>query len=223
MNRERLNDHAASDSNGDSSLPSPPNATAELRGEFLQDRVVHTYDGIEEYDNRLPRWWLYTLFGTIAFAFFYYFHYQVFRIGDSPEVAYGREVSAAQAVAAERARNSGLLNDDTLTTLASDPATVSKGHDLFATSCAPCHGPAGGGNIGPNLTDAFWIHRGNPQAIYTTISSGVSAKGMPAWGPQLGAERVQAVTAYVVSLRDTNVEGGKPPQGDREVSVAAGR
>ncbi|MEO6420141.1 MAG: c-type cytochrome, partial [Polyangiaceae bacterium] len=76
-----------------------------------------------------------------------------------------------------------------------------------------------GGTIGPNLTDSYWIHGGAPDKIYATIHDGVLAKGMPAWGAQLGNSQVQSLTAFVLTLRDTNVAGGKPPQGEPEGAV----
>ena len=109
-----------------------------------------------------------------------------------------------------------------LATIAKDPATLAQGKDVFVSTCAPCHKPDGGGNIGPNLTDAYWIHGSKPTDIYRTVTEGVPAKGMPTWAPVLGEQRVEAVVAYVISIENTNVPGGKAPQGElaREVTVA---
>ena len=85
---------------------------------------------------------------------------------------------------------------------------------LSRQSCEACHTANGGGNIGTNLTDNAWIHGGRATQIYRVVLEGVPAKGMVAWGPQLGDERVQSVVAYVLTLRNTNVPGGKAPQGD---------
>jgi cytochrome c oxidase cbb3-type subunit 3 len=95
-------------------------------------------------------------------------------------------------------------------------SVVTSGKDIFAAACAPCHGADGGGRIGPNLTDAYWLHGGSPESIQRSVHDGWVDKGMPAWGPSLGEYRVREVAAYVVSLRGTNVAGGKPPQGTRE-------
>lgn len=179
-----------------------------------QDKVVHSYDGIEEYDNHLPNWWLVTLFATIVFGIGYYFHYEVLRSGPSQLEAYEQSVAADRAAAAARARRAGALTDETFATLARDPAIVRAGQGVFTAQCVACHGPNGGGTIGPNLTDNAWIHGPRATQIYRTISEGVPARGMPAWGPQLGEERSQAVTAYLLTLRNTNVAGGKAPQGD---------
>jgi len=179
-----------------------------------QDTVVHSYDGIEEYDNHLPNWWLFTLFATIVFGIGYYFHYEVLQSGPNQMAVYEASVAADRAEAAARARRMGALTDATFVTLSRDPATLRAGQAVFMAQCVACHGPNGGGTIGPNLTDNAWIHGARPTVMYRTITEGVAARGMPAWGPQLGEERTQAVTAYLLTLRNTNVPGGKAPQGD---------
>jgi len=178
-----------------------------------EDRVVHAYDGIEEYDNHLPNWWLVTLYGAMVFALVYWFHYQVLHTGPSLAQSYETSVAADRRAAADRARRAGAMTDESLVALSRDPATVQVGRGVFAQSCVACHAANGGGGIGPNLTDSAWLHGNRPTQMLATVNEGVLAKGMPAWGPQLGLDRVQAVTAYVMTLRDTNVPGGKAPQG----------
>lgn len=178
-----------------------------------EDRVVHAYDGIEEYDNHLPNWWLVTLYGAMVFALVYWFHYQVLHTGPSLAQSYETSVAADRRAAADRARRAGAMTDESLVALSRDPATVQAGRGVFAQSCVACHAANGGGGIGPNLTDSAWLHGNRPTQMLTTVNEGVLTRGMPAWGPQLGLDRVQAVTAYVMTLRDTNVPGGKAPQG----------
>lgn len=173
------------------------------------NKVVHEYGDIQEYDNHLPNWWLWTLYGTIFFAIGYWFYYHGFNAGELPVAELRRET-------VEAAQRAGKGADDTvLATLAKDPASIKEGQSTFTTLCAPCHAPTGGGTIGPNLTDEYWLHGGAPMAIYKTVKEGVVAKGMPAWGPQIGEAKTQAVTAYILSIRNTNVPGGKAPQGDK--------
>jgi cytochrome c oxidase cbb3-type subunit 3 len=183
-------------------------STSKIPGE---NEVIHEVDGIREYDNRLPNWWLYTLFGTIVFAFFYWFHYHVFETGETPRKEYKREMAALM----EKQGKSVPMTAEALMDLSKDGKTVSDGATVFSTTCAACHAATGGGNIGPNLTDEYWLHGGAPEQIFASIRDGYPQKGMPAWGPQLGDKRVQAVTAYVLTLRNTNVPGGKPPQGEK--------
>jgi cytochrome c oxidase cbb3-type subunit 3 len=178
-----------------------------------QEERFHVYDDIVEHDNKLPLWWQLTLYGAIVFALIYWFGRRFDAI-QTPAQAYNEVVAAERAAEAERARARGTVDDDMLVTLSRDPATVTKGKATFAATCAPCHRADGGGVIGPNLTDGYWIHGNRPMDVFRTISEGVPAKGMPTWGPQLGQDRVLAVTAYVVTLRNTNVTGGKAPQGE---------
>jgi cytochrome c oxidase cbb3-type subunit III len=185
-----------------------------------QDKVIHEVDGIQEYDNKLPNWWLYTLYGAIAFAAVYWFHYEVAGFGESPIAAYEVEMDRAAAEQAARIKAAGVMTPEALSALAKDKGTVEQGRQVFAQTCAACHGANGGGVVGPNLTDEFWIHGAGSDQIYKTIRDGVPEKGMPAWAAQLGPDRVQAVTAYVISLRGTNVAGGKAPQGERDESLS---
>lgn len=181
-----------------------------------ENKVIHVVDGIEEYDNKLPNWWLYTLYGTIAFAALYWFHYHVSGFGDLPRAEYQAEMDRVAAIEAARIKAAGAVTPEALAALAKDKGTVAQGKQVFTQTCAACHRQDGGGVVGPNLTDDYWLHGSAPDKIYNTIVNGVPDKGMPAWGAQLGIDRVQAVTAYVVTLRGTNVAGGKAPQGERE-------
>lgn len=180
-----------------------------------RDRVVHEYDGIQEYDNRLPNWWLYILFATMAFGLCYWVYYHTLKAGEMSYARYEREMAADYAAAAARARALGAVTPESLRTLARDPRTVDEGRQIYAQNCAACHGPGGGGLIGPNLTDEFWIHGGAPDRVFRTVSEGVISRGMPAWGQQLGPQRVQSVVAYLLTIRNTHVSG-RPPQGQRE-------
>jgi cytochrome c oxidase cbb3-type subunit 3 len=175
--------------------------------------AVHVYDGIEEHDNQLPNWWLWTFGGSILFAFAYIYVYHQGGFLDLPRVAHDKD---EQDRAAEEAKRTGVVSSASLLALSRDGNKVSEGKQAFEQNCAVCHRADGGGNIGPNLTDKFWLHGGAPDKVFATINKGVPDKGMAAWGPQLGSDRVQAVTAYVLTMRNGNVAGGKSPQGDAE-------
>ncbi len=179
-----------------------------------KDRVIHEYDGIQEYDNRLPNWWLYTLYGSVVFAAVYWIGYHTLRSFDLPRAEYDQQAVAAQARYAEQLKTSGSVTPEALTALSHDPTTVAQGKEIFTTNCAACHKADGSGLIGPNLTDGAWMHGGKADQIYKTINDGVPDKQMPTWGPVLGPQREQAVTAFVLSIRDTNVPGGKAVQGN---------
>lgn len=181
-----------------------------------ENKVIHEVDGIQEYDNKLPNWWLYTLYGTMLFGAGYWFHYQTSGFGDLPRAEYQQEMDKAAANEAARIKAAGVMTPESLTALSKDKGTVAQGKEVFTSTCVACHRADGGGVVGPNLTDDYWLHGATSDKIWKTISAGVPEKGMPAWGPQLGHERTQAVTAYVISLRGTNVPNGKAPQGERD-------
>jgi cytochrome c oxidase cbb3-type subunit 3 len=92
---------------------------------------------------------------------------------------------------------------------------VEAGKVVFTTYCVPCHRPDGGGLIGPNLTDDYWIHGGRPSEIIKTVTEGVLAKGMPNWGKMLKQEQVESASAYVLTLHGTNPPNPKEPQGTK--------
>jgi cytochrome c oxidase cbb3-type subunit 3 len=190
-------------------------SAAEVGPEVHEDSAQHVYDGIVEHDNKLPLWWQLTLYGAVVFAMVYWFGRRLDVI-PSPDQAYAHEVAIQRAADADAARKRGTIDDAMLATLGRDPATIAQGKAIFTTTCAPCHRADAGGNIGPNLTDAYWIHGSGPTSIFHSVEDGVPTKGMPTWGPQLGEQRVETVVAYVLSIRDTNVPGGKAPQGVRE-------
>jgi cytochrome c oxidase cbb3-type subunit 3 len=180
----------------------------------------HEYDGIREYDNKLPNWWLYTLYGAIVFSVGYWLVFHPFGVGKLPRERYVVEMTTAAE--AQLARMEGQeIDDEALTLMASIPERVEAGRQVFGTFCVVCHTESGGGSVGPNLTDAYWIHGGAPTDILLTVTQGVPDKGMAAWGGQLGPRRVQAVVSYVLTLKNTNAPGGKAPEGNREGEAPA--
>ncbi len=182
------------------SLPAGPPAGRDIETD-------HEYDGIREFDNPLPRWWLLTLWGSIIFSMGYWFYYH--NIEGQPG---SYEVLAAEMVAVEELRVGPALSDEELLALTKDAAVLESGKATFMTYCLACHGPDGGGTVGPNLTDAYRIHGHTPGDALRVVTSGIPAKGMAAWKPVLGAAKVRDVTAYVLTLPDSPVEG-KAPQG----------
>ncbi len=175
-----------------------------LRTDEIQGDVIHEYDGIEEADNLLPRWWLMTFYGAIAFAFAYWIYFHTLEIGLAPNAQYAKEKELQLAAR--------VVTEAELIELAQDPKVIQLGQKVFRTNCVSCHSDRGQGKNGPNLTDAYWLHGGSPTDIHKTIAYGVPLKGMIAWIPRLGPKSVGAVTAYVLSIRNTNV-AGKAPEG----------
>ena len=181
----------------------------------------HAFDGdIIEFDNRLPQWWLWTFYLACIFSFFYWIHYHVLKTGPLSRAEFNAEMAVWDAEMAKR-----VVTDDDLVAKAKDPTVLAAGKEVFMVNCVACHSAAGGGMLvvegsapvplpGPNLTDKFWIHGGKPSEIYKTITKGVPEKGMVAWETTLGPAKCQAAAIYVMSLRNTNVKGGKEPQGN---------
>ncbi|MCX6126232.1 MAG: c-type cytochrome, partial [Proteobacteria bacterium] len=99
-----------------------------------------------------------------------------------------------------------------------DGGMVERGKETYTSTCSPCHGPDGGGVVGPNLTDEFWIHGGTPEKIQALISEGAVEKGMPSWEPVLGLDKVRELTVYVMTLKGTKPVTPKDPQGAKEVT-----
>ncbi len=177
-----------------------------------EDRLLdHEYDGIREYDNPMPRWWLWIFYATIVFVPLYYFLPAPF--GEGPGTVAQYEADVARHLASQPPDAGPAISDEALITMAARAGVIAEGKAVFAQNCAVCHRADGGGVIGPNLTDDAWIHGGAPTAIHRTIVDGVLAKGMPGWGKLLKPAQVDAVSAYVISLKGTNPPAAKAPEG----------
>ncbi len=172
--------------------------------------IEHNYDGIQEYDNPLPRWWVYLLYATIVYSILYYLNVPGVGVGQGRLANYEADVAAFKAA---HPQPTGGVSPEQLAALATDQAALAVGQQVFATNCVPCHRADGGGSIGPNLTDDFWIHGSTLAAVHKTIDEGVLAKGMPNWGKLLKPDQVNAVTIYVASLKGTNPPNPKAPEG----------
>jgi cytochrome c oxidase cbb3-type subunit 3 len=177
---------------------------------FDQERLLdHNYDGIQEYDNPMPRWWVWIFWATIIFSLLYWIDAGGFMRGPGRIADYERTM----ADAAKKFPSSAGADAATLAALAKDPSALALGKTVFTTNCAVCHRADAGGNIGPNLTDEYWLHGGTITEINHTINVGVLDKGMPNWGKMLSQQQVNAVTVYVASLRGSNPPNPKAPQG----------
>jgi cytochrome c oxidase cbb3-type subunit 3 len=172
----------------------------------------HAFDGIQEYDNKLPNWWLWILYGSIVFSLAYWLVLHTIGAGDLPHAALEKDMIAAAELQLARAAEGGLSNES-LQLMTTIPARVAEGEALYLQYCAVCHQNDGSGSVGPNLTDDYWIHGNTPMDQHAVITNGVTAKGMAAWGNQLGPTRVELVTAYILTLQGKNLPG-KAPEGE---------
>jgi len=172
----------------------------------------HDYDGIRELDSKIPPWfaWLFVL--TILFGVYYMLNYHVFATGKLSHEEYEQEMSIAAAEKEALIKSGALVNEETVTQL-TDAADLQSGKQIFETNCIACHAADGGGIVGPNLTDKYWIHGGGIKNVFKTIKYGVPDKGMISWQSQLNAKQIQDVASYVLSLQGTKPANPKPPEG----------
>ncbi len=170
----------------------------------------HEADGIKELDNLLPRWWVWLFNLTIAFAVVYMVYYHVVKAGDLSAAEYTKEWKRGEEVkhASIAKFEAGIAS----LTPSADKLVLADGHNLFLTHCAPCHRPDGGGLVGPNLCDDYWIHGSNYVDSVKTIINGVPAKGMLAWRGVMNPDQIKAVSSYIYTLRGTNPKNPKPPE-----------
>ena len=174
----------------------------------------HNYDGIKELDNNLPPWWLYGFYATIIFAGIYMARYHIFD-GASQREEYLVEVAEAKAAVEEYKKNAKGLIDANTVELLTGEQDINAGKAIFSGNCAACHKIDGGGGIGPNLTDSYWILGGGIKNVFNTISEGGRAgKGMVAWKTDLKPEEMAQVASYVLSLHSTTPADPKEPEGE---------
>jgi cytochrome c oxidase cbb3-type subunit III len=172
----------------ESAKPTPPPE------ESVRD---HVFDGIQEYNNRMPNWWLITLYASIAFSIGYWFYYAQSGV----PLADGDRVTQEMArIEAAKMASNLVLDDENLWLMSRNAVLASAGKQTFESTCASCHGANLAGGIGPSLVDGNWLHGGTPTDVYKVVNEGVLVKGMPAWGPVLGARKVSEVVAYIMSL-----------------------
>ncbi|MBX9912456.1 MAG: cytochrome-c oxidase, cbb3-type subunit III [Pseudomonadaceae bacterium] len=183
-----------------------------------QQTLGHSFDGIEEYDNPLPKWWFMLFIGTIIFAIGYLILYP--GMGKWTGIFPGYEGGWTQVKQYEREMDKGDKEYGPLyakyaampiSEVAKDPQALKMGGRLFASNCSVCHGSDAKGAYGfPNLTDGEWRWGGDAEAIKTTLLGGRHAV-MPAWGEVLGDAGVSNVSAYVL----TEIAGRKLPESNK--------
>lgn len=168
----------------------------------------HVYDGIEEYDNPLPRWWFMLFIATIIFSLVYLILYP--GLGNFKGVLGWSQEKSWQEEKQKADEKYGPIftayANTSIEELQSNKKALLSGQRIFANNCSVCHGSAATGSYGfPNLTDNDWLYGGSPENIKTAILYG--RKGaMPAWGAILGEEGVNAVAEYVMSMSGRDVD-----------------
>lgn len=178
----------------------------------------HEYDGIKELDNELPPWWVYLFYATIVFSVVYLARYELFG-GDTQIDEFNKSMELARIQVEEYKKNAPDLLTAEQVTVLTDPADLAVGKTLYDINCIACHKADGGGSIGPNLTDEYWILGGSIKDIFNTImEGGRDGKGMIAWKQQLSPTEIQQISSYIVTLQGTNPPDAKEPEGDRYIA-----
>ena len=197
-------------------------ATRKRSNEAAEGKVTgHSWDGLEEYNNPLPRWWLWLFYITIAFSLVYIVLYPTIGnyggvLGWSSDSEYKQEMADADAKYGPIFTK---LAEQDVATLAQDPQARQIGQRLFLNYCATCHGSDAGGGTGfPNLADKDWLYGGEAETVKASIMNGRRGV-MPPWGAALGEQGVDEVSHYVMSLSGREVDAAKASAGQARYSM----
>lgn len=178
---------------------------------LTNERLIkdHTYDGIQELDNDLPPWWKWLFYLTIVFAIIYSVRLFVFHADD---LVQAREYEIVVDEAA--ADNPDAANFEVV--LLTDPADLATGKETWTKICSACHLVDGGGIVGPNMTDDYWIHGNTVEDLYRIVADGVIEKGMIPYKTQLSDKaRLQVVSYILTEIVGTTPATPKAPEGDK--------
>lgn len=182
--------------------------------------LEHDYDGIKELDNDLPPWWVYLFYATIIFGVIYIGKYHLFG-GDNQIQELEKDMMIAQKEIEEYKKTAPDLLTADKVVLLTDAGDIAAGKAIFDANCVACHRADGGGGIGPNLADEYWILGGDVKEIFNTImEGGRDGKGMVSWKQQIKPSDIQKVASYILSLQGTNPADGKAPEGDKVAASA---
>lgn len=185
----------------------------------------HNYDGIRELDNVLPPWWVYLFYGTIIFGAIYLVRFEIMGYNNQDQ-EYQAEVKQAKIDIAEYMKTAPDMMSKEKVTLLTDASSLAAGKAIYTTNCVACHRPDGGGQIGPNLTDTYWILGGGIKNVFNTImEGGRDGKGMVSWKASIKPSDIQKVASYVLSMQGTNPKDAKPMEPEavewKEETIAA--
>ncbi|MDH3264227.1 MAG: cytochrome-c oxidase, cbb3-type subunit III, partial [Paracoccaceae bacterium] len=203
------------------------------RTEGEVETTGHSWDGIEEYNNPLPRWWLWTFYLTIAWGVIYTILYPAWPLVSRATpglLGFSTRAQVAEEIAAVEATNAaieGKLAAAELTEVAADPElnlyATNAGAAVFHTWCAQCHGSGAAGAVGyPNLLDDDWLWGGDIEAIHLTVSHGIRNTDdpearyseMPAFGEVLSEEEIAQVVAQVLKISDQEYDAALAAAGE---------
>jgi cytochrome c oxidase cbb3-type subunit 3 len=173
----------------------------------------HDYDGIKELDNSLPPWWKYGFYFTIVVAVVYLYYFHGGGNGPSSIDEYTAEVRKGETDK-EAYLVKSANNIDENTVKLGDVASIAAGAALFQTSCFACHQKDGGGGVGPNLADDYWLHGGSVKDIFKSIKYGWPDKGMKSWKDDFSPKQIADLSSFIKSLKGTKPAAPKEKQGE---------
>lgn len=179
----------------------------------------HEYDGIRELDNNLPPWWKWMFYVTIVWSVVYVVYYHMLN-GPSSAEEYQTAMDDAKAQVDAYITASKQNVDEKTVEINLEASALADGKVIYDKNCVACHAADGGGGVGPNFTDQYWIHGGSIKDIFRTIKYGVPQKGMIPWQDQLTPVQMQNVASYITTLVGTTPAVPKDPQGDLYVPEA---
>jgi cytochrome c oxidase cbb3-type subunit 3 len=193
----------------------------------------HSWDGIEELNNPLPRWWLWTLYGCIVWGVGYSIAYPAWPMlsgATTGLLEYSTRGEVAEQIVEHEQKNQDLVAQLIAADLSELPATsdlhrygVARGGSVFRAQCSQCHGSGAAGSKGyPNLLDDNWLWGGSIDEISTTVAHGIRNETdedahfsqMPAFSDILENDDITAVVEYVISLSDTEFDVKLANQGE---------
>jgi len=172
----------------------------------------HAYDGIQELNHPLPRWWNFIFYTSCLFGLGYWIYYS-FLNGPTLKAEHDNQMVGILEKHAAYIKMNSEFNPTKFAEF-NKVENLPKGKEVYAANCLQCHEEGGIGNIGPNLTDDYWlVSKGTPETNYKIIYSGSEENGMPPWGEVLSSEDIYLALAYVQSLKNTFHPKGKEAQG----------
>jgi cytochrome c oxidase cbb3-type subunit III len=185
---------------------------------LTNERLIkdHEYDGIKELDNDAPSWFNNLFIGTIAFAVLYLYILFMFKPADLvQEKEFAREMARAATPANTPVAAAPTEARTFIIQLLTDEQSLASGQQTYNNLCAACHLSDGGGLVGPNLTDRYWIHGNSIEDLFKVVTDGVIEKGMLPYRQQLSQAQRLNVSSYILErLVGTTPASPKAPEGD---------
>ncbi len=177
-------------------------------------QLDHDYDGIKELDKNLQGWWKYGFYLSIIVGVIYFYRYEVAHSAPSSTEEFKAEMAKAEIEKEENLKNTANKVDENTVKLLTDEASVSAGKGIFVTNCAACHAADGGGIVGPNLTDDYWLHGGSIKDVFKVIKYGVPEKGMKSWEGDFSPTQIAQLASFIKSLKGKMPATPKEQQGE---------